>query len=96
MNQLKALTLLLARLSERSGEDRPPCATSAIDPTGDHLDWAAAAEFIELHCDHCPVRPECHVLGLSDPEADGIYGGEYVRHGNVVPLHYLNRRYRSA
>lgn len=31
----------------------------------------------QRYCDECPVRSQCWNQGAADPDATGIYGGEY-------------------
>lgn len=59
---------------------------NGVDPDIFAADRPGATETVQAQtfCAICPVQPECLQLGI-DSGAWGIYGGEFLRAGHIIP-----------
>jgi WhiB family redox-sensing transcriptional regulator len=81
------ITLSEARV-RRSTEDHaagPTLPCSVHDPDLWFSDAPAELERAKVLCRDCPIRGSCLELALDRHESCGVWGGEVLRDGVVVP-----------
>ena len=68
---------------ESSTADALPCRVA--DPELFFADTPADLEFAKTLCAPCPVRAECLAGALERAEPWGVWGGEILERGVVIP-----------
>lgn len=75
-------TMLLTALPGTDADEWWPCAS---DPDMWFSEHPAEVETAKQICRHCPVRGRCLAGALARREPWGVWGGELLVHGRVVP-----------
>jgi len=76
--------MTLTAVADRVGEDTAlPC--HVVDPDLFFAESPADVERAKLLCADCPLRPTCLAGALERREPWGVWGGELVLQGVVVP-----------